>query len=80
MSEDKRIEIEVWTWNRPKKRGLPRLLTICTDIPGVGGTRIAGPKMLPGDATITARFWLDRNAVEAIVEDFERVQPERSSP
>lgn len=74
MSKDeKRLKIEVCRWNRPKKRGIPPLLTVYSDSGG-GGTRLAGPKTLPGDTTVIATFYLDRRAVEAIAQDFEDAQ------
>jgi len=70
---EKKLKIEVCRWNRPKKRGITPMLTVYSDSGG-SGTRLCGPKALPGDTTVIATFYLDRNAVEAIAQDFEDAQ------
>ena len=59
-----RIKIQVF-----RRRSAPRTVSVFTDLKHGGGTRIYGPKMLPGDGELVAEFWLDAEAIEEIESD-----------
>lgn len=61
-----KLTIQLWKWKRRKD-----LFTVVTDTHSGGGTRIAGPKMIPGCANLVHEFVLDADDVQAIVDDYE---------
>ena len=71
MAERAYLSIQVWQWN-----GRDDLFTVCTDTHSGFGTRIAGPKMLPGQATLIHEFHLDEDDVQVIVDDYELAKEE----
>lgn len=62
-----RIRVDVFRWRKPAN-----LVTVTTDHNG-GGTRVCGPRMLPGDASLLVSFYLDRKAIDALSDDLESV-------
>ena len=65
------FKIQVWKWVRRND-----LFTVTTDTGSGAGTRIAGPKMLPGQATLLHEFRLDAAGVRAIVDDYDLAREE----
>lgn len=65
-----RILIEVWVTESG-------IVTVCTNT-GSGGTRLCGIKLHASGSTKVAEFWLDREAVDALCEDFAEVEEDGS--
>lgn len=45
------------------------IITVCTDTPTGGGTRLCGIKLPGSSSTLIAEFYLTRNDVQAILDD-----------
>ena len=66
-----KLKIQVWKW---KVRD--DLLTVTTDTASGAGTRIFGPKMVPGDADLLCEFPIDVTSARSIVDDLELAEQE----
>lgn len=63
---DQRLKILVWKW-----KGRDDLLTVETDREDGGGTRISGPKRVPGCSDLLCQFDVSKRDIEAMLEDIE---------
>lgn len=68
---DKKTKLLVEVWKQPGGA-----LTVVTETPCGSGTRLCGIKLTGSGSTLVGRFFLDKNAVEAILEDFEIAERE----
>jgi len=48
------------------------VITVITERWDGGGTRLCGVKLMGSGSRLIAEFFLDRDAVQALVEDFEK--------